>query len=73
MRPTASLTPKLTPWRMDAGRKWWTPMDKNIRNLVHRRTLRSSDFRLPTVRNRQVIGSSPIAGSSFTRSFLTHG
>jgi len=49
---------------MDAGRKVWTLPDGILREIVYWRSPKSTDFRLPVVRNQQVIGSSPLAGSS---------
>ena len=61
-----SLTPTLTPKRLD-GRLYgaWTQW-KNPGNSVSRCPPGSIDFRLPTVRNQQVVGSSPTAGSRFS-------
>ena len=50
---------------MDPGESRWTPTDRIIPDFVRRTPRGSTAFALPTVRNRQVIGSSPIAGSSF--------
>ena len=38
-------------------------MDGIIREFIQQRPLASTDFRLPTIRNQQVDGSSPFAGS----------
>jgi hypothetical protein len=52
---------------MDAGRKWWTLVDGFIREIIQRRPPKSIDFRLPLVRNQQVRGSSPRAGSRISQ------
>jgi len=64
-RPVHYLTHR---W-MDVGESHWTPLDRIIREFVRARPLTSAAFALPTVRNRQVIGSSPIAGSKFPDTF----
>jgi len=46
-------------------------VDEIVRKNIHRRPSESTDFRLPTVRNQQVLGSSPSAGS--TESMATGG
>jgi len=48
---------------MDAERKRWMPPDKFIREIIQYRPSKSTDFRLPTVRNQQVTGSSRVVGS----------
>jgi hypothetical protein len=53
---------------LDAWRKSWTPLDEIIRKNIHGRPSESTDFRLPTVRNQQVISSSLIAGSKIQQS-----
>jgi hypothetical protein len=50
---------------MDGGESRWTPRDGVTWHFVRRTPRASSVFALPTVRNRQVIVSSPIVGSSF--------
>ena len=60
---TPRLTHYLTHHGIDVGRKWWTLVDGFIRGIIQRRPPLSIDFRLPLVRNQQVIGSSPIDGS----------
>jgi hypothetical protein len=51
---------------MDAGRKVWTLPDGILREIVWWRPPKSTDFRLPLVRNQQVTSSSLVAGSSFS-------
>jgi len=46
-------------------------VDEIVRKNIHRCPSESTDFRLPTVRNQQVLGSSPSAGS--TESMATGG
>jgi hypothetical protein len=48
---------------MDAGRKCWTLVERILEEIIQWRPRESMDFRLPRIRNQQVIGSSPIAGS----------
>lgn len=48
------------------GRKCWTLTDEIIQQIVHSRPPTSITFALLTVRNQQVEGSSPFAGSSFS-------
>jgi hypothetical protein len=48
---------------MDAGRKCWTLVEGILKEIIQWRPRESTDFRLLRIRNQQVIGSSPIAGS----------
>jgi len=52
---------------MDAGESGRTPADGIIRESIRWRPPASTGFRLPLLRNRQVVGSSPTAGSNSSR------
>jgi hypothetical protein len=71
--PTIRVGQKLWQWEfdthltlsaLDAWRKRWTRVDGFPSKSVQSHPPRSTDFRLPTVRNQQVIGSNPRAGSN---------
>ena len=54
---------------MDSGRKRWTPTDGTLKEIIHLYPPKSTHFRLPTIRNQQVVRSIRIAGSSFPNNF----
>jgi hypothetical protein len=59
-----ALTPKLTPYRMDAGETRWTPMDRFTKKIFRMRPLESTAFALPSLRNQQGRRSSATAGAT---------